>query len=128
MKLRLVCGSVVLALTVSSLAPVPILAQGRSSGSAPSAADNSSEGAADKHKQFVIDVVLTATALPVADQQDRLRVLYSASDVIFPIRPAMAVSFSREGLRIEQELIQQGKTPAVSMLDSGGVDCSSVKI
>jgi hypothetical protein len=128
MKLRFVCVSVVFALTVSSLAPVPIVAQGRSGGSAPSAADNSSEGSADKHKQFVIDVVRTATALPVADQQDRLRVLYSASDVIFPIRPAMSVSFSREGLRIEQELIQQGKTPAASMLDSGGVDCSSVKI
>lgn len=124
MKLRLVC--VVFALTVSTLAPVVILAQGRSSGSATSAAD--SDGSADKQKQFVIDVVRTATALPVADQQDRLRVLYSASDVIFPIRPAMAVSFSREGLRIEQELIQQGKTPAVSMLDSGGVDCNSVKI
>ena len=124
MKLRLVC--VVFALTVSTLAPLPIMAQGRSSGSAPSAAD--SDGSADKQKQFVIDVVRTATALPVADQQDRLRVLYSASDVIFPIRPAMAVSFSREGLRIEQELIQQGKTPAVSMLDSGGVDCNSVKI
>ena len=82
----------------------------------------------DKRKQFVTDVVRMATALPVPDQQDRLRVLYSASSVISPIVPSMAVSFSREGLRIEQELIQQGKTPAVSMLDSGGVDCNSVKI
>jgi hypothetical protein len=132
MKLRL--GCIVFALAVSTLAPVSTLAQGRPSGSAPNAEDSSADGSAktvsktDKRKQFVIDVVRTATALPVADQQDRLRVLYSASNVIFPIRPAMAVSFSREGLRIEQELIQQGKTPAVSMLDCGGVDCGSVKI
>jgi len=132
MKLRL--GCIVFVLTVSTLAPAPMLAQEKPSGSAPNAADFSSDGSAksvsrtDKRKQFVIDVVRTATALPVADQQDRLRVLYSASNVIFPIWPAMAIGFSREGLRIEQELIQQGKTPAVSMLDCGGVDCGSVEI
>ena len=120
------------ALTVSTLVPVSTGAQERSSDSAPNAYGSNPSAKplseADKHKQFVIDVVRTATALPVADQQDRLRVLYSASNVIFPIRAAMAVGFSREGLRIEQELIQQGKTPAVSMLDSGGVDCGAARI
>ncbi len=132
MKLRLVCMTV--ALTVSTLAAALALAQGGSSGTTPSVANSNSNGPAksvaktDERQQFVIDVVRAATALPVAEQQDRLRVLASASSVISPIMPAMAVGFSGEGLRIEQELIQQGKTPAVSMLDSGGVDCGAVKI
>lgn len=80
----------------------------------------------DGRKQFVLDVVNAAVALPQPDQQDRLRVLNSAAGVISPIRPAMAKQFAREGIRIEQELIQQGQSPAVSLLNSGFVDCASM--
>src|SRR3954471_3337183 len=80
----------------------------------------------DGRKQFVLDVVNSAVALSQPDQQDRLRVLNSAAGVISPIRPAMAKQFAREGIRIEQELIQQGQAPAVSLLNSGFVDCASL--
>jgi hypothetical protein len=132
MKLRAEC--VAFALAVSVLVISAGAQNAPPHGSAPNIAGQASAGTAkagsriDKQKQFVMDVVRAATALSVAEQQDRLRVLYSASNVVFPIRPAMAASFSREGLRIEQELIQQGKTPVVSMLNSGGVDCGAVKI
>lgn len=132
MKVRF--AGMILALLVTTLAAAPAGAQSAPAGGATAKiADANSKvpanpaSIAGKRKQFVIDVVRMAAALPVPDQQDRLRVLYSASSVISPVDHSMAVSFSREGLRIEQELIQQGKTPAVSMLDSGGVDCDSAK-
>src|SRR5207302_4410788 len=40
-----------------------------------------------------------------------------------PIDRKMAKSFWREGVRIESELIQLGKTPAVSLMSSGQADC-----
>jgi hypothetical protein len=80
----------------------------------------------DGRKQFVVDVVNSAVALPQPDQQDRLRVLNSAAGVVSAIRPAMAKQFAREGIRIEQELIQQGQAPAVSLLNSGYVDCATM--
>jgi hypothetical protein len=76
-------------------------------------------------KKFVLDVVQTAVALPQSDQQDRLRVLNTAADVINPMDHKMAEQFAKEGIRIEAELISAGQTPAVSMLSSGTVDCAS---
>jgi hypothetical protein len=76
-------------------------------------------------KNFVVDVVNHAVALPQPDPQDRLRVLNSAASVIGPIDHKKAVEFGKEGTQIEAELISSGQTPAVSMLTSGDVDCTS---
>src|SRR5947209_2588147 len=74
-------------------------------------------------QKFVLDTVKFAVALPEPDPQDRLRVLSSAANVIAPIDRKMAKTFWREGVRIESELIQLGKTPAVSLMSSGQADC-----
>ncbi|HUO59672.1 MAG TPA: hypothetical protein VMU24_03325 [Candidatus Acidoferrales bacterium] len=73
-----------------------------------------------------MSVVRSATAIEGMNPQDRLRVLAAAASVVSPIRPGMAKSFSREGLRIEQDLIQRGESPAVSMINSGAIDCRGV--
>jgi hypothetical protein len=79
------------------------------------------------HQRFVYDVVRAAVALPQGNPQDRLRVLAAASMVIAPLRPTLAKAYSREGLRLEQELIQRGEQPATSMLSAGPVDCKAVQ-
>ena len=81
----------------------------------------------DRRKQFALEVVNSAVAIPQSDQQDRLRILTSAAAIVLPLHPARARQLSREGLRIEQEMIQRGETPVASMLDSGGVDCKAVR-
>lgn len=78
-------------------------------------------------KQFVLDVVRSAVALPQPDPQDRLRVLSTAANVAGTVAPQMARSFAREGARIEAELIASGQTPAVSLMDSGQVDCTTAR-
>lgn len=78
-------------------------------------------------QKFVVDVVQSAVALPQSDQQDRLRVLAAAANVVSPIRPALSKQFAREGMRIEQELILSGQSPAVSILNEGHVDCAAVQ-
>jgi hypothetical protein len=83
--------------------------------------------ALNARQRFAYDVVRSAVALPLSEAQDRLRVLAAAATVITPIRPAMAKKYSREGLRLEQELIQRGEQPATSMLRSGPVDCAAVQ-
>jgi hypothetical protein len=80
-----------------------------------------------QQQKFVLDVIQTAVALPQTDQQDRLRVLTSAANVVGTVRPALAKQFAREGMRIEQELISAGETPAVSILDAGHVDCAQAQ-
>jgi hypothetical protein len=75
----------------------------------------------------VLDTVKMAVALPQSDQQDRLRVLSAAADVISPIDKKMARSFWSEGVRIESELIRVGETPAVSMMSSGQADCNAAQ-
>jgi hypothetical protein len=77
-------------------------------------------------QRFAYDVVRSAVALPQSSLQDRLRVLAAAATVITPIRPALARVYSREGLRIEQDLIQRGEQPVTSMLNAGPVDCKAV--
>jgi hypothetical protein len=81
----------------------------------------------DPGKQFVVDVVRAAVALPQADPQDRLRVLSAAAQLIFPISRAMARRYAHEGARIEAELLGHGQRPAVSMLASGQVDCATAQ-
>jgi hypothetical protein len=76
-------------------------------------------------EKFVIDVVKSAVALPQPDQQDRLRVLATAANVVMPVNQAMAKQFAKEGAQIEADLIRQGTTPAVSVLQEGHFDCAS---
>ncbi len=82
----------------------------------------------DSRKRFAYDVVRAAVALPQNEPQDRLRVLAAAASVISPIRPLLAKGYSREGLRVEQDLIQRGIQPGISMLNSGQVDCKAVQV
>jgi len=78
-----------------------------------------------KSRKFVLDVVNSAVALPQSDQQDRLRVLNSAVEVMAPIAPKTATELSKEGIRIESELIALGEKPAVSLFATGTVDCKT---
>lgn len=78
-------------------------------------------------QKFVIDTVKMAVSLPQPDQQDRLRVLSTAADVVSPIDKKMAKSFWNEGVRIESELVRLGQTPAVSMMTNGQADCAEVQ-
>ncbi|HZE80049.1 MAG TPA: hypothetical protein VE604_04050 [Candidatus Polarisedimenticolia bacterium] len=78
-----------------------------------------------REQKFVIDTVRMAVALPEPDQQDRLRVLSTAADVVSPIDKKMARGFWNEGATIESELVRIGQTPAVSMMSSGLVDCTA---
>jgi hypothetical protein len=78
-----------------------------------------------REQKFVIDTVRMAVALPQSDQQDRLRVLSSAAEVVLPIDKKMARNLWNEGARIETELVRLGQTPAVSMMSSGQVDCAA---
>ncbi|MGZ4854192.1 MAG: hypothetical protein ACXVKH_03130 [Candidatus Angelobacter sp.] len=85
----------------------------------------SSSAKLTREQKFVIDTVRMAVALPEPDQQDRLRVLSTAADVVSPIDKKMARAFWNEGARIESELVRIGQTPAVSMMSSGLVDCTA---
>jgi len=78
-------------------------------------------------KKFAYDAVQSAVALPQGELQDRLRVLAGAAAVMTPLRAALAKQYSREGLRVEQELIQRGEQPVTSMLSAGAVDCKAVQ-
>lgn len=78
-------------------------------------------------QKFVVDVVKSAVALPQSDQQDRLRVLTAAANVVSPIQSSLSRQFAREAMRIEQELILSGESPTTSILNEGLVDCGSVQ-
>jgi hypothetical protein len=78
-------------------------------------------------QKFVVDTVKMAVALPQSDQQDRLRVLAAAAEVVSTIDRKMARGFWSEGTRIESELIRVGRMPAVSMMSSGQGDCASAR-
>lgn len=75
-------------------------------------------------KQFVVDVVHSAVALPQSDLQDRLRVLTAAVNIIGPVDAKAAKKYAVEGARIESELIAGGQTPVVSVLSAGHFDCT----
>ena len=93
----------------------------------PQVAPKSSDSKLSAQQKFILDVVQTAVALPPGDQQDRLRVLTSAANVVGPVQPALAKQFAKEGMRIEQELISSGQTPVVSILEAGHVDCAQAQ-
>jgi hypothetical protein len=76
-------------------------------------------------QKFVLDVVHSAVALPQSDPQDRLRVLYAATNVVAPVDEKLAQQFAREGTSLETKLVAEGQKPAVSMLATGHVDCAS---
>jgi hypothetical protein len=76
-------------------------------------------------KQFVIDVVRSAVALPQIDPQDRLRVLAAGSELAAPVDAKLAKRLGDEGARIELNLVQLGQVPAVSALASGKVSCAT---
>jgi hypothetical protein len=97
----------------------------RSTGKKPAAKQTVPLSPTTQKKKFVLDVVRMAVALPQPDPQDRLRVLNSAAGVAAPIAPRLARQFAREGARLEAELIASGQTPAVSLLASGHVDCTT---
>jgi len=78
-------------------------------------------------QKFVLDTVNMAVALPQPDTQDRLRVLAAAANVVSPIDQKIAKTLWREGVRIESELIQLGRTPAVSLMATGQADCASAQ-
>jgi hypothetical protein len=78
-------------------------------------------------QKFVVDTVKMAVALPQSDQQDRLRVLSTAADVVSTIDKKMAKSFWSEGVGIESELVRIGEKPAVSMMANGQADCTAVQ-
>jgi len=77
-------------------------------------------------KQFVLNVVKSAVALPQPDPQDRLRVLSSAASVVAPVHPPTAKSLAKEGARLESDIIASGSQPAVSILATGQVDCPTM--
>ena len=76
-------------------------------------------------QKFVLDVVHNAVGLPQPDPQDRLRVLFAATNVVAPIDNNLAQHFAKEGTAIETKLVAEGQKPAVSMLAGGHVDCAS---
>jgi hypothetical protein len=80
---------------------------------------------ATSEKQFALDVLRSATALPQPDPQDRLRVLSAAITVVSQLSPAMARQWSKEGAQVEAELISNGQKPDVSVLALGSVDCKT---
>jgi hypothetical protein len=77
-------------------------------------------------KDFVLNVVKSAVALPQPDPQDRLRVLSSAASVVATVQPETAKSLAKEGAQVESEIIANGEQPAVSILSSGQVDCTTM--
>jgi hypothetical protein len=137
-----VFASTLLALTVLANTPTGLQAQTTQTQSTPSPATKApakptatpnkkapsanTQSMSPKQK-FALDVVHSAVAIPQPNSQDRLRVLVTASNVALPLEPKFAKQLSTEGLRLEQELIQQGETPSASMLETGAVDCKAVE-
>jgi hypothetical protein len=81
--------------------------------------------ARDSRQKFVLDVVHSAVGLRQPDPQDRLRVLYAASNVVAPVDQKLALQLAKEGTAIETKLVAEGQKPTVSMLAGGHVDCVS---
>jgi len=93
--------------------------------SAAPAAKPAAPTSAGSRRQFVIDVVHSAVALPQPDSADRLRVLAAATQVIAPLDSKYARQLAREGLQLEGELIRSGQQPPASIMATGQVDCAS---
>lgn len=116
---RLLTGVIVLGIGLGAAAQRPVPRNASQSQAAPKAAQLT------PGQKFVLDTVRMAVALPQSDQQDRLRVLSAAADVVSPFDKKMAKGFWAEGVRIESDLIRVGQTPALSMMASGQADCGA---
>ena len=92
----------------------------------PSKQSRKSAPLAARGTNFVTDVVNAAVALPVGDQQDRLRVLNSALSVIGRQDPNRARLMAKEAIGIEAQLISTGQEPAVSVLAAGFGNCNDI--
>lgn len=79
----------------------------------------------DTRRQFVLDVVKSAVALPQPDPADRLRVLATATQVISPLDSKYAKQLAREGMQLESELVRSGQQSPVSIMATGQVDCAT---
>src|SRR4051812_30908364 len=124
MFLRLVSTALLFALSaLAQDTPPPVRPRGKAKRGG--AVDGAEGPKAAKSRKFVLDVVNSAVALPQSDQQDRLRVLSSAVEVMAPIAPKNANELTKEGIRIEAELIALGEKPSVSLFTSGVVDCKT---
>src|SRR4051812_24687995 len=123
MFLRLVCTSLFLAFSASAQDTPPPVRPRETTNARPTTGAEGPKAA--KSRKFVLDVVNSAVALPQSDQQDRLRVLSSAVEVMAPIAPKNANELTKEGIRIEAELIALGEKPSVSLFTSGVVDCKT---
>ena len=116
---RLLTGMIILGIGLGAAAQRAVPRNPRQSQAAPQAAQLT------PGQKFVLDTVRMAVALPQSDQQDRLRVLSAAADVVSPFDKKMAKTFWAEGVRIESDLIRVGQTPSVSMMASGQADCGA---
>jgi hypothetical protein len=116
---RLLTGIIILGMGLGAAAQRPVPRNPSQSQAAPRAAQLT------PGQKFVLDTVRMAVALPQSDQQDRLRVLSAAADVVSPFDKKMAKTFWVEGVRIESDLIRVGQTPSVSMMASGQADCGA---
>ena len=94
----------------------------------PKAAPESPARQLSPGQKFVIDTVKMATALPQSDQQDRLRVLSAAADVVSPIDKKMAKGFWNEGVRIESELVRLGHGPGVGYQEVERHEAASTRL
>lgn len=113
------------------IAALPIAGASQSASATPANAKAVTTTATSKQQprdKFVLDVVHSAVGLPQADPQDRLRVLYAAVNVVAPIDQKLSQQFAKEGTSIETKLVAEGQKPAVSMLATGHVDCSSAAV
>lgn len=80
----------------------------------------------EARKRFVLNVLQSAIALPQNDPQDRLRVLLSAARVASAVSAELSRALAKQGIELETQIISTGQKPAVSMLESGLVDCTAV--
>ncbi len=120
---RFLAGAIILGSSLGAAAQRPVP---KNSGK-PQAAPQEQAKQLTAEQKFAIDTVKMAVALPQPDQQDRLRVLSTAADVVSLIDKKMAKGFWNEGVRIESELVRLGQTPSVSMMSNGQADCASVQ-
>jgi len=63
-----------------------------------------------QEQKFVMDTVRMAVALPEPDQQDRLRVLSTAADVVSPIDKKMARNLWHEGARTHPSNLRRNRS------------------
>src|SRR5580765_2240617 len=103
MKQKVLIPLVLLAVAFSAVAQT----KARSS-KVPAKAPRSAALKQQAKKQFVLNVVKSAVALPQPDPQDRLRVLSSAASVVAPVHPLTAKSLAKEGARLESDIIASG--------------------